>query len=193
MRSLLASVLLLGLCVVAKAAEPAKCPAPVTTINVAQGEYSPQAGTVFELHNFLASMVAQGKTPPLCFRRTIEISRGDVFVSSTSLTQLFRQKIEKTDHRISDLTIETQSNKVIFKGKVKKIITLPFTIEGPVTTDGRVLNVRATSIKALGIPMKGLLDAFGKELDSMVQSESVGGVSANGDTLVFQPKNTRTF
>ena len=176
-------------CVSLKAAEPLKCPQPVTHIAVTQGEYSPQPGIVFELHDFAADMVSRGKSSPLCFLRTTEILHGDVFVTSASLSRLFQTKAKQSNSSISDLTIETQPDKVVFKGRVKKVISLPFTIEGPVTTDGRVLDVQAKSIKAMGIPVKGLLDAMGKELDSMIHSESVGGVSANGDTLVFQPNN----
>jgi hypothetical protein len=36
--------------------------------------------------------------------------------------------------------------------------------------------------------MKGLLDALGKELSTIIHSESVNGVAANGDTLIFQPE-----
>ncbi len=171
------------------AAEPLKCPAPVTRIAISQGEYSPQPGTVFQLHDFVANMVARGKTSPLCFNRTTEIAHGDVFVSSDSLSAMFKRKL-KQSHKssISDVTIETQPDKVVLKGKMKKVIAVPFTVEGPVTTDGRNLDLQAKSIKALGLPVKGLLDALGKELGSMIQSESMTGVAASGDTLIFQPE-----
>ena len=77
---------------------------------------------------------------------------------------------------------------MVVKGKVKKLISLPFTVEGPVITDGRNLDLQAKSIKAMGIPMKGLLDALGKELSNMIHAESVNGVMASGDTLIFQPE-----
>ena len=69
---------------------------------------------------------------------------------------------ESSKSSVSDLSIETQPDKVVLKGKVKKLIELPFTIEGPVTTDGRNLDLQAKSVKALGIPIEGLLDALAK-------------------------------
>ena len=82
-----AGVIALCLCLsrLSSAVEPLKCPERVTHIAVSQGEYSPQPGTVFSLHDFEANMVARGKTSPLCFVRSTEIVHGDVFVSSDSL------------------------------------------------------------------------------------------------------------
>ena len=48
--------------------------------------------------------------------------------------------------------------------------------------------LHATSIKAGALPMKGLLDMLGKHLDSMLQSESIGGVRVNNDTIIFEPE-----
>ncbi len=187
----LACVLVLLFCVCGslQAAEQLKCPEPVTRIAISEGEYSPQPGTVFQLHDFAAHMLARGKTSPLCFMRTTQIVHGDVFVTSDSLSAMFKRKVKQSDKSsISDVTIEMQPGKVVLKGKMKKVIPLPFTVEGPVTTDGRNLDLHAKSIKALGIPVKGLLDALGKELGDMIKSESVTGVAASGDTLIFQPE-----
>jgi hypothetical protein len=189
MRCLLCLVLLLLLVASTQAAEQLKCPEPVTHIAIPEGEYSPLPGTVFQLKDFSANMVSRGKSSPLCFLRTTEIQRGEVFVSSEGLSKMFARKVKQSDKdSISDVTIETQPDKVVLKGRVRKVISLPFTLEGPVTTDGRVLELRAKSIKAMGIPMKGLLDALGKRLGTLIQSESINGVAANGDTLIFQPE-----
>ena len=181
--------LLLYCCALGHAAEPLKCPQPVTHINVTQGEYYPQPGTIFELRNFRANMVSRGKASPMCFLRWTEIIEGQVFVRAEGLTKLFDRKVEQSDSSISDIKIETEDEKVHISGKVKKLLPIPFSIEGPVTTDGRTLAVQAKSIKAIGIPIKGLLGAVGKELSSMIKSESVNGVAVNEDTLIFKPEN----
>lgn len=80
MRTVLWVGLLLSLSSSLRATEQLKCPEPVTRIAVTQGEYSPQPGTIFELRDFSANMVACGKSSPLCFMRTTEIIHGDVFV-----------------------------------------------------------------------------------------------------------------
>jgi hypothetical protein len=170
-------------------AEQLKCPEPVTHITVAQGQYSPLPGTVFDLRDFRAELIRRGKNSPVCFQRWTDISRGDVFVSSQSLSNMFEQKVKQSESSISDIKVETKSgNKVRLSGKIKKLVWLPFSIEGPVSTNGRTLELQAKSIKAAGIPMEKLLDTLGKELSSIIKSESVNGVAVNGDTLIFQPE-----
>lgn len=176
------------LCSFASAA-PQKCPAPVTRLTTAKGEYSPQDGVTFGLQDFAARMVAVGKTSPLCYQRVTDIDHGEVFVSSQSLSHEFESKIQQSnDTKLSDLKVETKDHAVVMSGKMKKLIALPFTIEGPVSTDGSTLIFHATKIKAAGLEVKGLLDALGKHLSNMMQSESVSGVVVKGDTLIFQPE-----
>src|SRR3954471_4902246 len=129
MRSFLCTVLLLWVSVSAYAAEQLKCPEPVTRIAVGQGQYSPQPGTVFQLNDFTANMVARGKSSPLCFLRTTDIIHGEIFVTPEGLSRLFARKVKQSNKSsISDVSIETQADKVVLKGKVKKLISLPFTV-----------------------------------------------------------------
>ena len=170
-------------------ADELRCPAPVTHLSTPKGEYSPQAGVTFALQDFSADLVARGKKSPLCFVRTTEIQRGEVFVSNQSLSHEFETKLKQSaDPKIHDLKVETKDNTVSLSGKIKKLIPIPFTLEGPVSTDGRSLIFHATTIKAVGIPMKGLLDMLGKHLSTLMQSESVNGVLVRGDTIIFQPE-----
>ncbi len=187
MRSL-CLVLLAFSCLTTLAAEQLKCPPQITHIFMPQGEYSPQPGTVFALHDFQADMVARGKSSPLCFTRWTDIKKGEVFVSSQSLSNMFERKLRQSDRAVSEVKVELKDDKARISGKMKKAVPIPFSIEGPVTTDGRNLDLQAKSIKAVGIPMKGLLDALGKHLGSLVQSESMSGISASGDTLIFRPE-----
>jgi len=169
-------------------AEQIRCPAPVTHIALDKGDYSPQSGVKFALSDFAANQVARGKASPLCFARMTDIQHGQVFIDAQSLTQEFSTKSRQSGSSVHDLRLEIKGNIVDIKGTVKKVIDIPFTLEGPVTTDGRVLMLHATSIKAGALPMKGLLDMLGKHLDSMLQSESIGGVRVNNDTIIFEPE-----
>jgi uncharacterized membrane protein YeaQ/YmgE (transglycosylase-associated protein family) len=56
-----------------------------------------------------------------------------------------------------------------------------------VSTDGTVLILKAKKISADGIPMKMLLGMVGEHLGNLLGAESVDGVKAVGDTIVFVP------
>jgi len=170
-------------------ADQIKCPAPVTHLSTPKGEYSPQSGVVFALSDFSADMVQLGKKSPLCFVRITDIRQGDIFVSSQSLSHEFQSKFEQSgESKITDFQVETKEHVVHLKGKMKKLIPISFTLEGPVSTDGNTLIFHATKIKADGLEIKGLLDVLGKHLGSLMQSESVNGVIVQGDTIVFRPE-----
>jgi hypothetical protein len=166
----------------------AKCPSPVTHIRLAKGDYSPQPGVRFALQDFEANQVARGKASPLCYMRTTDIQHGDVFIDTQSLSREFVSKTTQTGSAVHDFRVETKDHLVDLKGTIKKLIPIRFTMEGPVTTDGHLLFFHATSIKADGIPVKGLLGMLGKHLDNLLQSETVGGVSVKDDTIIFEPE-----
>ncbi len=152
-----------------------------------KGQYSPMNGVTFDLAHFDASMVAKGKTSPLCYQRVTDIVHGDVTVSPQSLSHEFESKIEQSKNsKISDFKIETKEHSVAMSGKVKKVVDIPFTIEGPVATDGKRLIFHADHIKAAGIPVKGLLGMVGDHLSNLLHSESVKGVMVKDNTIVFE-------
>lgn len=151
------------------------------------GQYSPVNGGVFGLRHFAATMVARGKVMPLCFARNTEVQHGEVFISSESLSRLFMQKVRQSGSQFSDLKMEMNNSTVHLSGKVHKGVAVPFDIEGPVSTDGRVLLLQAKKIKVEGLSVKKFLDVLGKHLESLLGSESVEGVTAKGDTLIFEP------
>lgn len=156
-------------------------------MEVSKGDYSPLPGATFELQNFSALMTARGNSSPLCFNRMTEISHGQVFVSNTSLTHLFEQKVEQSNSKIKNVKVEIKDNLAHLTGTMKKGMDLHFEIEGPVSTDGTNLILTAKKIKADGLPVKALLGMVGKHLGDLLQSESVDGVKADGDKLIFVP------
>jgi uncharacterized membrane protein YeaQ/YmgE (transglycosylase-associated protein family) len=168
-------------------ADTLRCPAKVTTMEMGKGQYSPMPGAVFELQNFSAAMTSRGNTSPLCYNRTTNISHGQVFISSSSLTHLFEQKIEQSESKIKDVKVEIKDNLAHLTGTMKKGVDVHFEISGPVSTDGTVLILKAKKISADGIPMKMLLGMVGEHLGNLLGSESVEGVKAQGDTLIFVP------
>jgi hypothetical protein len=152
-----------------------------------RGEYSSMPGAVFGLQHFAARMVSRGKTQPLCSARTTEIQHGEIFISAQSITKIFGQKIKESGSKISDLQIEVKDDQLHLKGKVHKGIDIPFEVTGPVSTDGTNLKLEAKKVKAEHLPVKGLMGMLGMHLSSLLESEQAQGVTAQGNTLIFEP------
>lgn len=167
--------------------DKSNCPQPVTTLSMDRGEYSSIPGAAIGLQHFAARMVARGKTQPLCSARTTEIEHGEVFISTESLTKIFGQKIEHSNSKISDLLVEVKDDEVHLKGKVHKGIDIPFEVDGPVSTDGTNLKLEGKKVKAEHLPVKALMGMVGMHLSSLLQSEQQQGVTAQGNTLIFEP------
>lgn len=172
----------------ALAAEPVKCPEAPSHMVVEKGRYSPFEGVTFALEGFVARMVPRGNSVPLCLIKVNEIQRGRVFLTGESLTRLFNQRTQGKKRSIDDVKIETKGEHVIISGKVKKLVPVPFEIEGPVSSAGPHLRVEAKKIEAAGLPVKGLLNMLGAELGSIVGGQTEG-VTVNENTLTFRPEN----
>ncbi|HEV7551340.1 MAG TPA: hypothetical protein VGP65_06650, partial [Candidatus Angelobacter sp.] len=168
-------------------------PSPVTGMAVERGNVSPFPGTIVGIQGLVATMHRRGRAIPLCLTSNTDIQRGSAFISEQSLSKLASQAVQEkqtkqdSGPKIKELKIELQENTIRLKGKVHKLININFEIEGPMSTDGKVLVLNAKKIKALGIQVKDLLNAVGVYLSTLIHSDAEDGVAAKGDTLVFDP------
>jgi hypothetical protein len=73
-------------------------------------------------------------------------------------------------------------------GTLHKGVDVPFSMKTSVsaTPDGR-LRLHATSLKAGGIPVKGMLDLFGVELDNLMKMPGQSGLQVEGDDILISP------
>ncbi len=132
--------------------------------------------------------------PPVFDDKTsfvVRIDSAEIAVTTDSLSRLLNQYVfnyEGAPFRRLEVTIEGTRLKV--KGTVHKGTDVPFTIlaEPSVDADGN-LRLRASSIKALGIPAKALLSLFGVELDKLVHVKEGRGVRLEGDDFVLEPRS----
>ena len=137
---------------------------------------------------FVISPVYEFVGAPKCFEKVTDVSRGEIFVSSESLTTLFSAKLATANTKISDLKIEHTANRAILSGKLEKMIPVFFTISGPVSTNGSEIRMDATSIKADGIPVKALMGMVGEHLNTMLQLKGMDGIKVEDNSLSFSPE-----
>ena len=118
--------------------------------------------------------------------KIVFLDSGRVGLSNDSLTKLMNSKIQGKG--IDDLKVTTEHGQMKISGKMKKIISVPVSIEGPATAtpDGKI-ELRTRTEKAGFLPIKGLADALGMSVNKVVGNKAKG-VKADGDnSIVFDP------
>ncbi len=162
------------------------CPTE-SAISITRGSFEARPGVRYQLLDFHARLRPKAKSAPLCFERVTLVARGEIFVSSDSLTRLFSQKLEASHSKIKDFAVSHDAKGATLTGSISKLISLHFTIKGPVSTDGRSIRLEAKSIKADGIPVKELLKLVGAELNTVVPVKGIPGIEVGEDYLAFSP------
>src|SRR5581483_378900 len=116
----------------------------------------------------------------------VRIDSGEMAMSADSLSRLLNGYVFAYEGSpLKKLRVETVGRQLKMTGSIHKGVSVPFTILADARVDEGRLRLHTTSIKALGIPARGLLSFFGLELDKLVQVRSDRGVSVDGDDLVI--------
>ncbi|MGC1906376.1 MAG: hypothetical protein WA715_21330 [Candidatus Acidiferrum sp.] len=118
----------------------------------------------------------------------IRIDSAEIAISPQDLANLLNDYVfARPGSQLSGLSVSTtDKGHIKVKGKLKDKGGIPFESEGVLTPtpDGR-LRLHADRMKALKIPVKGLMDAFGIEVSDLIKSGKVPGVTAEENDLIF--------
>jgi len=113
---------------------------------------------------------------------------GSVIMPASALTALFNQYLtDYPDTQMRNLTVRTQTNRLIVEGETQKIpgLWLPFHMEGGVRLVDRHLFVyEPDKIEVAKIEAKGLLDAINLGLSKLVQIDTEGA-QLEGNNVVL--------
>jgi hypothetical protein len=118
----------------------------------------------------------------------VHMDSAEIAISPKDLASLLNQFVfARPGSPLSGISVTTLPNAHLsVKGRLKDKGNLPFETQGALVPmpDGK-LRLRAEKVKALKIPVKGLMDALGIEVDNLIKSGQVPGVSADGNDLIF--------
>jgi hypothetical protein len=118
----------------------------------------------------------------------VRVDSAEVAISPQDVANLLNQFVfARPGSQLSGISVATTpKGHLKIKGRLKDKGDLPFEAEGVlVPTDDGKLRLHAQAMKALKIPVKGLMDAFGLEIDNLIQSGKVPGVTAQENDLIF--------
>jgi hypothetical protein len=120
----------------------------------------------------------------------IDVNSANVSISTAALSNDLNDFVfGKAGAPLKKLSASTQGDELTLKGFLASKGDVPFTTTGSlaVTPEG-LIRVHTTKIKALGLPVKGLMETLGLDTANMVNTKKVAGVSADKDDLILDPE-----
>jgi hypothetical protein len=150
-------------------------------------------GIVLEVRHLQGALISLRPGSPPIFddvgSYALRIDAGEVAMSPASLTAVLNHRVfSDEDAPITDVEVSIEDGHLKQKGTLHKGVSVPFTIVADVgaTRDGRI-RLHPLSVKAIGMPVGGVMKLFRLELDDLVSSNRARGFEAQGDDFVLWP------
>jgi len=120
----------------------------------------------------------------------IDVDSANVILSMTALTNDLNDYVfSKPDAPLKKLVTTAKGDELTVKGLLVSKGGIPFESSGTleVTPDGKI-RVHTKKVKALHLPVKGLMDMLGLDTATMLNTKKVEGVSVDKDDLILDPE-----
>ncbi|MGA2430287.1 MAG: hypothetical protein ABSH13_17430 [Candidatus Acidiferrum sp.] len=117
----------------------------------------------------------------------IHIDTAEIAISPGDLANLLNSYVfAQPKSPLSGLSVSTANGQLKMKGRLHDKGDIPFESQGVLspTPDGK-LRLHSEKIKALHVPVKGLMDAFGIDVADLIKSGKVPGVQSDGNDLIL--------
>jgi hypothetical protein len=117
----------------------------------------------------------------------LRISTAEIAIDSSNLANVLNSYVFARPHSpLTELSIFVEKGRLKVKGKLHDKGDIPFETEGILTptVDGK-LRLHGEKIKAMHVPVKGLMGLFGIDLGGLIKEGKVPGVQAEEDDLIL--------
>ncbi len=145
-------------------------------IKMLSGELLPNEGSEFPVFDNKES-----------FR--LRIGYAEIDIAPGDLASLFNSYIfARASSPLKGVSMSIENGHLKIKGKLHDVGTIPFETESTLnpTDDGKIL-LHTAKVKALHVPVKGIMNLFGVEIADLIKNGKLPGVEAHGDDLVLDP------
>jgi hypothetical protein len=152
-------------------------------------------GVVLKIHSLRGALLRTAASRPPVFDErdsfVLRIDAGEIALTTASLTALMNNYVfAYRKAPIKDVEITTDDEgRLEQEGVLDKKVDIPFKVKAVMTPmpDGRI-RLHARSIKAAGLPVKGLMGLLGIEMDDMVKIQSGRGMAVDGNDFILDPQ-----
>jgi hypothetical protein len=120
----------------------------------------------------------------------LDVDSANISVSTEALSNDLNDFVfSKPGAPLRKLSVTTRGNELVLKGLLSGKGDIPFETDGTLTAtaDGRI-RVHAVKVRALHLPVKGLMDMLGLDIAKMIDTRKVNGVSTEKDDLILDPQ-----
>jgi hypothetical protein len=117
----------------------------------------------------------------------LRINTAEIAIDSSNLANVLNFYVfARPQSPLSHLSIIVENGRLKVKGKLHDKRDIPFETEGILrpTADGK-LRLHSEKIKAMHVPIKGLMGLFGIDLGRLIKEGKVPGVEAQEDDLIL--------
>lgn len=121
---------------------------------------------------------------------TLRVDAAEMAMTPGSLANVLNEYVfARKDAPVKDVSIMIEKDRLKVKGKLHKQGDVSFETENTLsaTADGKI-RLHAEKVKALHLPVKGLMDLFGVEIADLIKAGKVPGVQAERDDLILDPE-----
>jgi hypothetical protein len=150
-------------------------------------------GVVMEVRRLQGALVGTRSDGPPTFddikSYKLRIDAGEIAMTSSSLTALLNGHVFNYDGApITNVKLTFENGHVKQTGTLHKGVPVPVAIVGDLSTtpDGRI-RLHPASMKAAGIPARGVMKLFHLELDDLVRSNRARGFETRDNDLLLDP------
>jgi hypothetical protein len=117
----------------------------------------------------------------------IDVDGAEMTLDAASVTALVNDVFAYDGSPLSDLEVQLHDGRVEQKGKLRKGIPIPFSVEASVDASGGLVRLHPVKTRAAGIPATKLLDVFGVELDDLIRVRAGRGITVRDNDLFLAP------
>jgi hypothetical protein len=120
----------------------------------------------------------------------VQIGSAEMAMSAQSLANVLNSYVfSRHDAPLRGISIRVDGGRLKIKGKLHSKGDIGFETEGTLsaTSDGKI-RLHIEKVKALHLPVKGLMDLLGVEMADLIQTGKVRGVKADKNDLILDPE-----
>jgi len=118
----------------------------------------------------------------------LRVTNGKISIAPEALADILNEYVfAPSDAPLKDISVSIEEGQLHIKGKLRSKGDLPFETAGTVsaTADGR-LRVRTEKVKAMHVPVKGVMGLFGIELAKVLNTSKTAGIDTDKNDLVVE-------